>query len=116
MLLLVEVSVEGQERPPVGSPVHLEVRDTSLADVESPLVTESMAEVGTTQSRWLQNVELEIPESELSSKRHLTVFVHVDVDQDGVLSAGDYITTRSYEIPYGVAADETRLQVTVKRI
>ena len=36
VLLLVEVVVEGLDRPPVGAPLRLEVRDTSLADVEVP--------------------------------------------------------------------------------
>ena len=116
MLLLVEVSVAGQERPPAGSLVRLEVRDTSQADVEAPLVAESVAEVSTTQSTWLQSVELELPASELRSQRHLTAFVHVDVDRTGVLSAGDYITTQSYEIPHDVSAGEIRLPVTVTRI
>ena len=106
-MLLVEVVVEGPERPPPGAPLRVEVRDTALADTEAPLVSEQRAAVSGERSGWLQNVELDVPE-----EGHLTVFAHVDVDGDGAISAGDFITTRAYSVPF----EEGRVQVAVQRI
>ena len=116
MLLLVEVVVEGLDRPPVGAPLRLEVRDTALADVESPLVAETRAEVAAGESSTLQSVELEIPDASVDPRGRLTAFVHVDVDADGALSPGDFITTQSFPVPAAEPGGEARLEVTVKRI
>jgi hypothetical protein len=116
VLLLVEVVAEGLERPPVGAPLRLEVRDTSLADVEAPLVAEKRAAVAGERSNWLQNVELEIPDASVDPRSRLTAFVHVDVDRDDAMSPGDYITTRAYPVPHDGTRTETRLQVAVAPI
>jgi hypothetical protein len=116
VILLVEVVVEGLDRPPSGSPLRVEVRDTSLADVEAPLVVEKRAVVAGELSGWLQTVDLEIPDGALEPRSRFSVFVHVDVDADGALSAGDFITTRSYPIPHERAGGEVRLQVAIERI
>jgi hypothetical protein len=116
VLLLVEVVVEGLDRPPVGAPLRLDVRDTSLADVEAPLVAETRAEVAAGESSRLQSVELEIPDASVDPRGRLTVFAHVDVDGDGALSPGDFITTRSFPVPAAEPGEEARLQVAVTRI
>jgi hypothetical protein len=117
VLLIVEVVVvEGLDRPPVGTPLRVEVRDTSLEDVEAPLVAEQWAQVARGQSSWLQNVELEIPETNVDPRRRLNAFVHVDVDRDAAISTGDFITTQSYPVPNHQPGGESRLQVTVTRI
>jgi uncharacterized lipoprotein YbaY len=116
VFLLVEVVVEGLDRPPVGAPLRLEVRDTSLADVEAPLVAETRAEVAAGQSSRLQTVELEIPDASVDPRGRLTVFAHVDVDADDALGAGDFITTQSYPVPDAAPGGEARLQVAVVRI
>jgi hypothetical protein len=114
VLLLVEVVVEGEDRPPAGAPLRLEVRDTTLADIEAPLVAETRAAVSGEESSRLQSVELEIPDAKIDPRGRLTAFAHVDVDGDDALSPGDFITTQSYPVPQeGV---EARLQVAVKRI
>jgi uncharacterized lipoprotein YbaY len=116
VLLVVEVVAEGPDRPPAGAPVRVEVRDTTLADTEAPLVAEQRAVVAGEQSSWLQNVEIEIRDESIDPRGRLTAFAHVDVDGDGALSAGDFITTRSFPVPVQEAAGEARLQVAVTRI
>jgi hypothetical protein len=116
VLLLVEVVVEGLDRPPVGTPLRVEVRDTSQADVEAPLVAEARAEVTGEQSSWLQNVEVEVPDASVDPRGRLTAFAHVDVDGDGAIGSGDFITTQSFPVPPSEAAGEARLRVAVTRI
>ena len=116
VLLVVEVVVDGPDRPPVGAPLRLDVRDTTLEDVEAPLVAEARAVVAGERSSWLQNVELEIPDASVDPRGRLTAFVHVDVDADQSLSSGDFITTRSYAVPKEAPSGEARLEVTVQRI
>lgn len=111
VILSVDVVVEGPARAPAGTPVHVVVRDTSLVDVEAPLVVEATSEVGAGAATRLARVTLEIPAAALERPRRLSVFAHVDVDGDGALSPGDLITTRSY--PIAPAAGEARLQVVV---
>jgi len=115
MIFVVEVVVEGSGRPPAGSRARIEVRDTSLADTEAPLVAETTADVLGELSTWLLTVELEIPAASIEPSARLTVFSHVDVDGDGTISSGDFITTQSYPVDR-TAADEVRLSVTVVRI
>jgi hypothetical protein len=114
VLLLVEVVVEGQDRPPAGAPLRLEIRDTTMADTEAPLIAGTESAVAGEQSSWLQSVELEVPDASVDPRGRLTAFAHVDVDGDGALSPGDFITTRSYAVPHEGA--EARLQVAVTRI
>jgi Type III secretion system lipoprotein chaperone (YscW) len=116
VILLVDVVVEGAERPPPGSPIRVEVRDTSLADTEAPLLVESAAEVTSGSSSRLGSVELEIPDGELDPRRRFDVFAHVDVDANGAFTPGDFITTRSYPLPQDGAAGEVKLELAVVRI
>lgn len=115
VILVVEVVLDGLDRPPVGSPTHIQVRDTSLADVEAPLVAETSAKVAGRHSSWLATAEIEIPGQSLEPRAHYTVFAHVDVDKDGAMSSGDFITTQSYPIKL-TGSDEVRQQVAVVRI
>lgn len=94
MFIVVEVTVTGDERPPEDAVVRVEVRDTSVAD--APAVT-----LGSARGRvrghgtWLETVEVEVDEL----PDGCTAFAHVDVDEDGRVSSGDYLTTQSYPIP-----------------
>ena len=116
VILQVDVVVDGADRPPPGSPVSIQVRDTSLVDVEAPLVVERTTEVAGEVSSRLGCAELEIPDAELQPRRRLDVFAHVDVDENGGLTPGDFITTRSYPVPQDTTGREVRLEVTVVRI
>lgn len=109
------VIAAGLERPPAGVPLRVEVRDTSLEDTEAPLVAENWARVARAQSTWLQTVELEFPEAGLDPRTRLSVFVHVDVDSDGRMSKGDFITTQSYPVPHH-RDRESHIRVSVTQI
>jgi hypothetical protein len=53
-------------------------------------------------------VEIDAPD-----RPGLTVWAHVDVDGDGRVSKGDWVTVQSYPLPEGEAA---RLAVAVRRV
>jgi uncharacterized lipoprotein YbaY len=108
VLILVQVTVAGSERPPEDAAVRVEVRDTSIAD--APAVTLGSA-TGRVRGRgsWIETVEVDVDDL----PDGCTVFAHVDVDGDGRLSAGDYLTTQSYPVPPG---PEPRLSVEVRPI
>ena len=108
MFIVIDVTVRGEARPPEGATVRVEVRDTSFAD--APAVT-----LGTGHGRvrghgtWLETVEVavdELPDG-------CTAFAHVDVDGDGQLSSGDFLTTQSFPVP---RESESRLTVEVRPI
>lgn len=106
--VIVEVSVSGPERPPAGAPITVEVRDTSLAD--APSETLSAARGVVRESGPLAVVELEVADLPTHGA---TVWAHVDVDEDGRVSRGDYLTTASHPVAGGA---EVTLPVTVRRI
>jgi hypothetical protein len=109
MLVIVDVSVEGDERPAAGAPIHVEVRDTSLADAPAQTVGAADDVVRGESGRWLDTVELNVPRL----PAHSTVWAHVDVDRDGRVSRGDFITTAAYPVSPG---DEVRVAVTVRKV
>ena len=92
----------------------VQVRDTSLEDVESPLVAEAQGVVTEMRPRLLAAIELDVPTAGLDLRTRLTVFAHVDVDRTGAISGGDFITTQSYVVP--IASDSLELSVLVSRI
>jgi uncharacterized lipoprotein YbaY len=108
VVVVVEVAVEGSERPPIGVPVNVEIRDVGLAD--APAVTLGKAK-GAVRGRKgiLATVNVEVP----VLARHAAVWAHVDVDRDGRLSAGDFITVQSFPVPPGATP---QVRVTVRRV
>lgn len=56
----------------------------------------------------LATVEIDAPDTP-----GLTAWAHVDVDGDGRVSKGDWVTVQSYPVPGGVAA---RVAVSVRRV
>lgn len=96
----------------VAAALIVEVRDVSMADAASTVLV----------SRRLRRVKLrpggripftlDVPEAAPSAS--LSVRVHVDVDGDGRVSAGDLLSTRSY--PVAPTGPVGALQIAVVRI
>ena len=76
---------------PGGSPLLVQLRDTSLADAPAVTLKQVRATVGSPGSKPVRvTMDLEsIPDG-------ATVWAHLDVDRDGRVSKGDYITMQSY--------------------
>jgi uncharacterized lipoprotein YbaY len=108
MRVVIELSADGPERPPAGASVHVELRDTSYAD--APAVTLASASGEATEAgEPLASVALEVDEVPDGT----TVWAHVDVDGDGRVSPGDYITMASWPVP---PSGEMRVAVSVRRV
>lgn len=113
MPLNVTVVLEGGEPPPPGSTVRVEVRDTSLADAPPEILGTAIAEIsgsidlGGLAPR-LAQVTLELDQVPAMA----VIWAHVDVDGNGRVSVGDYITTQSFPVP----ASEGPVTVSVRRI
>jgi uncharacterized lipoprotein YbaY len=109
MRITVRIQSSGDDRPPAGAPVTVQVRDTTFEDAPAEVVAHVVGTVATSPGPWLETVELDVAARPDSA----VVWVHIDVDQDGRLSAGDYITTVAYPVP---AADAAEIEVAVRRI
>jgi hypothetical protein len=110
--IVVEVVVQAAEpgdRPPAGSPLRVEVRDTTYEDALAETVCGIDAAVRDEPGAALAVVELVLPRRPDVSP----IWVHVDVDGDGRVSLGDYVTMASYPVPAG---DGERVAVAVRRV
>ena len=113
MALQIDVMVDpaASSRPPPGSPVHVELRDTSLADAAARVLCQAESVVGEPCAPRLASVTL----PEAGPSPGTTVWAHVDVGRDGRVSVGDYITMQSYPVP-SAELRPARLAVTVKPV
>ncbi len=109
MRVIVEVVVASAERPPRGARVRVEARDTSLADAPSETVASADGVVREDTGAWLETVELDVVRRPDAS----SIWAHVDVDGDGRVSIGDYVTMASHPLP---AADGEHVSVVVRRV
>jgi uncharacterized lipoprotein YbaY len=99
------------ERPPPGTPVHVELRDTSLADAPAKVVASADAVVRGGEGEPLATVEL----TTAAPASGLTVWAHADVSRSGDVSVGDYVTTQSHPIPAG-EQQPVRMPVTLRPV
>ena len=84
--------VEGDAPPPAGAAVRVEIRDISVADAMAPVVASASGQVALSaagDSPAIARVTLEIDRVPDIG----TVWAHVDVDGDGSVSVGDFITS-----------------------
>ncbi len=105
MHLIVDVACSESEPPPSGAAVIVQLRDTTYQDAAAKIVAEARATVRR-QGETLATVTLDAP------AERGTVWAHVDVDGDGEVSKGDYVTKRSFPSPAG----EERMRVLVSRV
>lgn len=111
MRVIVELGAGNGTRPPAGAPVRVQVRDTTYADTVAPVVAETTALVEHEPGGRLGVVELELAPD---APAELTVWAHVDVDEDARVSRGDFVTTASY--PVGASDAGTPLRVVVRQV
>ena len=105
MVVRVEVFTEGAARPAAGTPVVVQVRDTSLQDARATILGEGRGVVTAGGSGRLAAVEVKARDAGGTP----TVWVHVDTDRDGRVSRGDYVTVQSYPA-------SPQLRVVVKQV
>jgi hypothetical protein len=106
--IVVDVVTEGPERPPEGAPIVVQVLDTTYADAPARVVHEASSRVAPGEAALLHSVELPVA---APTPGRWTVRAHVDVDGDGAVSPGDFVTTAAYPL-----LGEERLRVVVRKV
>jgi len=108
MELTIEIVAAGESGPPAGAPVIVQLRDAGLQDASSTTVAESRTESRACEAgEALARAQLEVDDA----GGHPIVWVHVDVDGDGSVSKGDFITMQSYPVRGGGV-----MRVEVRRV
>jgi hypothetical protein len=108
MRLNIRVTALGGVRPPAGAPIYVQARDTTFEDAPAPAFAAATGKVQP-EGDLLDTVELDVDSLPDSS----IVWVHVDVDGDGRVSPGDFVTTVSYPIPRELTIN---LPVAVRKV
>src|SRR6266498_1632358 len=106
--MVIEVVVEGTERPPAGAPMVVQVLDTTYADAPAQVVAHTSAHVASDEGETLQTVELPFTPTGTADYR---IRAHVDVDADGAVSLGDFVTTAAYP-----ATGKDPVRVAVRKV
>ena len=104
MDLTIEIVVSGDEAPPAGSPVIVQIRDTTYQDESSVTVAETRVTSGEGNVIARANISCE-------PGGYPIVWAHVDADSSGDVSQGDYITMQSYPVREGGT-----MRVEVRRV
>ena len=107
MSVIVEVTTEGAEQPPAGSRVIVQLLDTTYADAPAAVLVEDVGMTVASDSPVIHTAVVEPIEVGGAA----TVRVHVDVDGDGEVSRGDFVTTQSYPL-----AGSEPMSVAVERV
>ena len=105
--MTIHLTLESAEPLPRGKPLRIEVRDTSLADAPAVLLDR----VDRTVPKAASSIPLTLTTD--SVPRGATLWVHVDVDEDGRVSEGDFITMESYPLD---ARAEQSIAIRVRRV
>jgi hypothetical protein len=109
MELLINILALGGEPLPAGSPIILELRDTSFADAPAQTLHRLNARVpaaGNAVSVPMKTALAGVPAG-------TTLWVHVDSDGDGRVSRGDFVTVESYPVR---SAPTQSIAVRVKKV
>ncbi len=108
MKVLLNIVAMGGEPLPPGSPLKVEIRDTSLADAPA-VVLQQLRTVVPQVRVTAMPVTMELP----SVPEGTTVWVHVDTDRDGRVSVGDFVSVESYPLTFAPAQT---LTIRVKKV
>jgi len=109
MLIDVNIINSSGEAFPPGCPLKVELRDTSMQDVPAIVVKQAHTSVPKEGRTTAVPVTLEVARVPDGT----TLWAHIDVDRDGGVSKGDFVTVESYPI---TSAPKQSLTLRVKKI
>jgi len=110
MRVVVDIFTE-DGRPPSGTPIVVQVRDTQLQDAPAVTKGEASAEVEHGEDGKIATIEVPVDDP----SRVQTVWARVNVSGQPRVSQGDYVTVQSFPVPES-EADKPRVRVVVKRV
>jgi hypothetical protein len=94
--------------------LHVHLLDTTLADDTSvTLAEQDIVSPKPDRTAW-GGIRFCLPETQIDRRGYYEVWVHVDMDQSGDISPGDFLSTESYPVP--IKSGEVEMQVKVTRI
>lgn len=98
-MLLVQgiILFDGDGEPVSDATVYVHLEDVSRADAAARVVAAQVIR-GVHAGGAIRQMEFAIYGEELEPRTHYGVRVHVDVDNDGAVSAGDYVSTASHPV------------------
>jgi hypothetical protein len=98
MELTVEIVATGLSGPPAGAPVIVQIRDAGLQDESSTTVAEArVTSAQCAAGEPFARAQLQVE----TGGGYPIVWVHVDVDESGDVTKGDFITMQSYPVRAG---------------
>src|SRR2546421_9711413 len=109
MLIEVNITSSSGEALPPGSLLKVELRDTSMQDV--PAIV--MKRVHTSVPKEGRTTALPVTLEVAGVPDGTTVWAHIDVDRDGRISKGDFMTVESYPITF---APKQSLTLRLKKV
>ena len=109
-----EVLFEKSARAFSKATVYIRLEDNSKADAASQIIAEKVVRDFSHKQGGGGGLEFELHGEHPGERADCNVRVHVDVDGDGEVSTGDYITMESYPVlTYG---HPRRVSVTVREV
>jgi hypothetical protein len=118
--LRVRVVPNGQgTRPPVGTPVRIEVRDVTLQDAQSTVVVAAdtrVADVDDGGGASLATAVIELADDAVSPQRDLILWARVAASGAERVAVGDWITMQSIPVRTASAAAERAVDVEVRPV
>ena len=100
--------------PLVGATVYVRLEDVSRIDAPAHVVAEIVLREVRAGGQAPNKLEFTLEIPLLDPKRRYSVRVHVDVDGDGRVGVGDYVSPASHPVLTGV--DSAHLLIPVKRV
>jgi uncharacterized lipoprotein YbaY len=113
MLLAKGTIIFDDDEPSAGAIVYVRLEDVSRADAPATVVAEQVIREARPGPQ-AGGLEFTLHGGPLDPQRRYSVRVHVDMDGDGAVGAGDYVSTTSH--PVWADRVPVRLSVAVRRI
>lgn len=101
-------------KPFAGATVYVRLEDVSRINASSIVVAQTVLPDVRAEGRIPGQIEFTIEAPPLDSRATYVVRAHVDVDADGQVGIGDYVSTISH--PVKAASGATTLLIPMKRI
>lgn len=98
MTIYGEILFAGEMENVGGAAVHVYLEDVSRLDAASLLISEYHIESLPASSNTSERIPFELEAMSNGRKTSCSIRVHVDIDRDGKVSAGDYITMESFPV------------------